>query len=67
MPSEILNSEEAAELIGVSDYTMSKWRREGAGPVWFRLNDGPKSEVRYRRAAIYEWIEAREAQEEGKR
>jgi predicted DNA-binding transcriptional regulator AlpA len=68
MPDEILNAEEAAQLLGVSEYTMGKWRREGAGPKWFRISDGPKSEVRYRRAAIYQWIEAREAaQEEGKR
>ena len=67
MPNEILNSEQAAELLGVSDYTIRKWRREGTGPAWFRIGVGPSSDVRYRRAAIYEWIEAREAQEEGKR
>ena len=60
MPNEILNSEQAAELLGVSDYTIRKWRREGTGLAWFRIGVGPSSDVRYRRAAIYEWIQQRE-------
>ena len=67
MTGEIMSADEAAALIGVSAQTLKKWRREGTGPAWSRLSDGPKGHVRYRRDAIYEWIEAREAQEEGKR
>ena len=67
MGSDVLTSEEAANVIGVSEYTMRQWRREGHGPQWLRITDGPKGGIRYRRESIDEWLKAREAQEEGKR
>ena len=60
MTGEILTAEEAAVLLCVSQQTLKTWRREGHGPPWSRISDGPKGSIRYRRDAIYEWIEARE-------
>lgn len=42
---QLLNTEQAADLLGVNDIILQNWRRKGVGPRYVRLN--PKC-VRYR-------------------
>ena len=55
-PFELLIDEEAlAERIGIAPRTLQKWRYEGGGPPYFKLN----SAVRYRLSEVLEWLEDR--------
>lgn len=59
MASEQLNTftaRQAAQYIGVSDAALRLWRSEGKGPRFFRAGE---KLVRYRRADLDSWIEAR--------
>jgi excisionase family DNA binding protein len=47
---------QAAQYIGVSDAALRLWRSEGKGPRFFRAGE---KLVRYRRADLDNWIEAR--------
>ena len=42
---QLLNTEEAASLLGVNNIIMETWRRKGAGPRYIRIN---QKCVRYR-------------------
>jgi len=50
-----LTSKEAGEHIGVADQTMRKWRCEGIGPGFYRLN----GKVVYDLCELDEWLAAR--------
>ena len=55
-PFELLVTEQAlAERIGIAARTLQKWRYEGGGPPYFKLN----SAVRYRLSEVLEWLEDR--------
>jgi predicted DNA-binding transcriptional regulator AlpA len=47
---------QAAQYIGVSDAALRLWRSVGKGPRFFRAGE---KLVRYRRADLDSWIEAR--------
>ena len=51
-----LTSKQAAHYLGVSDAALRLWRSEGRGPRFFRAGE---KLVRYRRADLDFWIEAR--------
>ena len=57
-----LTPRQAAHYIGVSDAALRLWRSEGRGPRFFRA--GQKL-IRYRRADLDLWIEARLSQSTG--
>ena len=42
---QLLNSSEAASLLGVNSVIMETWRRQGRGPKYIRIN---QRTVRYR-------------------
>ena len=42
---QLLNSEQAADLLGVNPLIMETWRRKGSGPSYIRIN---QKCVRYR-------------------
>ena len=42
---QLLNTEQAADLLGVNDIIMQTWRRKGTGPSYIRINSKC---VRYR-------------------
>jgi len=52
----VLNSGQAAQYLGVSDSVLRLWRAQGRGPVYFRAEG---KLIRYRRADLDVWIEAR--------
>ena len=47
---------QAAKYIGISEAALRLWRSEGRGPRYFRAGE---KLVRYRRADLDSWIEAR--------
>jgi hypothetical protein len=54
-PDAALLPMEAALLLGLSPRTLEGFRFKGEGPPYFRIRRG----IRYRRADIVAWIEAR--------
>jgi excisionase family DNA binding protein len=51
-----LNERQAARYIGVSAGTLRLWRAEGRAPCYFKAGE---KLVRYRKADLDSWIEAR--------
>jgi len=49
----LLNTEEAATLLGISRHTMEDWRWKRLGPPWIRIS---KSCVRYDLDALRLWL-----------
>jgi excisionase family DNA binding protein len=57
-----LTPRQAANYLGVSDAALRLWRSEGKGPRFFRAGE---KLIRYRRADLDFWIEARLSQPTG--
>ena len=53
--SELLTTREVSEYLKVPVGTLYKWRREGIGPISFRVGRG----TRYRRSDVEAWIDER--------
>ena len=53
---ETLTSKKAASYLGISEAALRLWRSHGEGPRYFRAGE---KLVRYRRADLDAWIEAR--------
>lgn len=51
-----LSPKQAAKYVGISEAALRLWRAEGKGPRFFRAGE---KLVRYRRADLDSWIEAR--------
>jgi predicted DNA-binding transcriptional regulator AlpA len=54
-PAEFLDERQVADLLCQSVRTIQKWRGTGAGPDFYKLGRS----VRYRRAEVMAWAEAR--------
>lgn len=50
---DLLTPGETAELLRVSESTLKRWRREGKGPTYTRLDAGS---IRYHRADLEAWL-----------
>ncbi len=57
-PAALLNEHEAAAVVGASVKTLRRWRCDGIGPRFRRLNGFT---VRYRLGDLIAWIEAQPA------
>ena len=55
----LMNTVEAASLLGIRPGTLRIWRVHGKGPNYIRLGDTLKAQVRYRRTVVERWIAAR--------
>jgi len=53
MAQKLLNTEEAADYLCVSKRTLENWRQLGIGPPFVKL---PPKLVRYREAALEDWV-----------
>lgn len=51
----MLTTKEVAEIVGLSEYTISKYRMMGIGPKFFQLGN---KIIRYKRNDVYEWLNA---------
>lgn len=50
---ERMNTQKASDYLGLSYWTLVKWRQLGKGPVWMKLG----SRVRYSKDALDAFIE----------
>ena len=55
-PDRMLNTAEAARVLGLSPVTLRQWRRRSVpkGPDYFRLG---RTTVRYRQSEVVAWLE----------
>ncbi len=53
-PEPLLTTKEVAAFVGLSAYTLTRYRMDGIGPNYVHL--GPKI-VRYRRSDIEAWVD----------
>jgi len=51
-----LNQKEAAEVVGVAPSTLDRWRSEGAGPKYKKINVGKRGRVIYPATALAEFL-----------
>lgn len=57
----LLSTDEVALLLGAGTRTLLRWRAQGGGPPWIRVAaSGSIGRIRYRRAALLDWLRARE-------
>ena len=49
---------ELADLLGVSERTVERWRQEGAGPKWRKLGTAPQSPVIYDLDDVFAYVDA---------
>jgi excisionase family DNA binding protein len=62
MTTAHLRERETAEYLNVGAGTLRKWRREGRGPAWTRIEGG---RIRYPVERLREWIELRTREPKG--
>jgi len=58
-PDDLLNTKQTAAMLGLSPQFLEIGRSRGYGPKFVRLST---RRIRYRRAAIIEWLRSREHQ-----
>jgi hypothetical protein len=54
--SSLISADTLANLLGIRPETLAKWRRQGRGPEFFRLNE---KRVVYSHIAIELWLQSR--------
>lgn len=59
MTRRLLTRRQAAEYLGVSQATLSRWAAERAGPPFVKLSDTENGTVRYPSDALDEFVNAR--------
>jgi hypothetical protein len=62
-PDEMLNTTEAARLLGgLHPLTLAAWRSQNRGPAYVKLGDKPRSPVRYWRSTLEQYLKDRTQQ-----
>lgn len=57
--TDLLTTDEAAQLLAVAPKTLRKWRYTGGGPMAVKLGPSRTSPVRYRRRDLERWLSQR--------
>ncbi len=57
MERVLYSPKEVAEMLGVNENTLYKWRVVGEGPPFMRLSKGGR--VRYERESLRRWMQER--------
>jgi predicted DNA-binding transcriptional regulator AlpA len=55
----MMSPTQVGEFLGVSTITLKGWRRDGKGPQYVKLGDGPNATVRYPRSAVRTYLAER--------
>lgn len=55
----LLNTPQAAAILGISPNTLKLWRHKKRGPAFIKLGDSPQSGVAYDEADVRAFIESR--------
>ena len=53
---ECYTVKELAVKLDVSEKTLYRWRKADKGPSWFKMNQGEKADVYYRKSEVLKWI-----------
>lgn len=56
---KLMTRAEAAEYLGVSPGTLSRWAADRSGPAFIKLHEGEAGSVRYPSDLLAEFIESR--------
>ena len=64
---EMLDEVAAARLLAVQPSTLAAWRSRGGGPRYIKIGDRPRSPVRYEKAALKDYLAARQHAHTGHR
>jgi excisionase family DNA binding protein len=59
MNRRLLTRSQAAEYLGVSSSTLSRWAADRVGPAFLKLHDGEAGSVRYPSDKLAEFLESR--------
>jgi predicted site-specific integrase-resolvase len=59
MERELYSPKEVAEILGVNEHTLYKWRASGDGPPFVKLTERNHARVRYERASLFTWVRTR--------
>lgn len=57
MERALYSPKEVAEMLGVNENTLYKWRAAGEGPPFMRFREGGR--VRYERESLESWMQGR--------
>lgn len=58
--TELITTEDAARILGLKPSTLRRWRCVGRGPAFYKLGTrGTPAYVRYERAEVLAWLQAR--------
>lgn len=55
--TDLLDNEQTSALLCIRPNTLEVWRSKGKGPPFIKFGNRPQSPVRYKRAAVMEWLE----------
>lgn len=55
-----INPDKAAEIMGVSKFTLKSWRTKGIGPPYYKRSIGKRHFVEYEDTELIKWLEANE-------
>lgn len=58
-PAGDFDERDASEYLHIPVRTLQTMRYRGKGPVYYKIGDGPKARVRYRREDLAAWDRAR--------
>lgn len=56
---DLLDNEQAADMLGIKPNTLEIWRHRGKGPPFLKLGDTPQAPVRYMRSSVLDWLATR--------
>lgn len=56
---DLLDTDEAARLLGIKPNTLEIYRCRGGGPPFIKLGDSSQAPVRYLRSVVMQWLENR--------
>lgn len=51
-----LNEFYSAQIVGVSQSSLSTYRKKGLGPEYLKVDNGKRARVLYPKTALIEWI-----------
>lgn len=55
--NDLLHPKNVAQRYGITPETLSNWRREGKGPKYIRLGNGPRPRIMYQITDLLAWEE----------
>ena len=58
-PAVLLNTEQAAAMLGYKKITLAVWRTKGKGPPFLKMDPAKAGAVRYRSDDLKAWLDGK--------